>query len=114
MLFLDEPTSGLSSQDALNVMRLLRKLADEGKTILLTVHQPSLEAYRHLDNLILVGKDPGSKDPGRLVYYGPAYPQAVQFFNPQQANGPASGELSPDDVLRGLAREPTAGVAPTL
>jgi len=109
VLFLDEPTSGLSSEDALMVMRLLRRLADEGKTIVLTIHQPSLEAYRLLDNLILVGKDTGSPDPGRLVYYGPAYPEAVEFFNPDGVPDLAPGaQPSPDEVLRGLARHKTA------
>ena len=56
VLFLDEPTSGLSSEDALMVMKLLRQLADTGKTILLTIHQPSLEAYCLMDNLVMVGK----------------------------------------------------------
>jgi len=104
VLFLDEPTSGLSSEDALTVMRLLRKLADGGKTILLTIHQPSLDAYRLLDNLVVVAKDPGTADAGRLVYYGPAYPQAVEFFNPQEK---AAAKLVPDEVLRGLAKEKT-------
>ncbi len=109
VLFLDEPTSGLSSEDALNVMRLLRRLADEGKTIVLTIHQPSLQAYRLLDNLILVAKDQGSRDPGRLVYYGPAYPQAVDFFNPGGVAELKPGvEPSPDEVLRGFSRKKTA------
>jgi energy-coupling factor transporter ATP-binding protein EcfA2 len=104
VLFLDEPTSGLSSEDALLVMRLLRKLADSGKTILLTVHQPSLEAYRLMDNLILVGKDKGSEEPGRLVYYGPAHPAAAHFFNPnEQAPNPI-----PDEIFKGLSKRPTA------
>lgn len=109
VLFLDEPTSGLSSEDALMVMKLLRKLADAGKTIVLTVHQPSLEAYRLLDNLILVSKDAGSTQPGQLVYYGPAYPQAVDFFNPQGVAGlRPEAEPSPDEVLRGLSKEKTS------
>jgi len=104
VLFLDEPTSGLSSEDALLVMRLLRRLADAGKTILLTVHQPSLEAYRLMDNLILVAKDKGSSDPGRLVYYGPAHPAASHFFNPDDTNP----NPIPDEIFKGLSRRPTA------
>jgi ABC-type multidrug transport system ATPase subunit/ABC-type multidrug transport system permease subunit len=108
VLFLDEPTSGLSSEDALMVMKVLRKLADEGKTIILTIHQPSLEAYRLLDNLILVGKDKGSPDPGRLAYYGPAYPQAVDFFNPDGVPDlPHGVDPSPDEVLRGFSKKET-------
>src|SRR5205085_9777527 len=76
VLFLDEPTSGLSSEDALMVLKVLRELADAGKTILITIHQPSLEVFRLLDNLVLVSRDAGSQDPGRLIYYGRAYPDA--------------------------------------
>lgn len=107
ILFLDEPTSGLSSEDALIVMNLLRELARSGKTILLTIHQPSLDAYRQMDDLIIIAKDPGSKDPGRLGWYGPAYPDAIEFFNPNGIPGLKPGaEPSPDEVLRGLGREP--------
>ena len=103
VLFLDEPTSGLSSEDALMVMKLLRGLADSGKAILLTIHQPSLEAFRLMDNLVLVGKDQNSSEPGRLVYYGPAYPDSVKFFNPDGVPGERPGvDPSPDEVLRGL------------
>ncbi|MDY0170096.1 MAG: FHA domain-containing protein [Thermoguttaceae bacterium] len=105
VLFLDEPTSGLSSEDALTVLRLLRKLADEGKTILLTVHQPSLEAYQMLDNLIVVARDTGAARPGRLVYYGPAYPQAIEFFHPPTAGPHQAATLVPEGVLRGLASD---------
>ncbi|MCA8999584.1 MAG: ABC transporter permease, partial [Planctomycetaceae bacterium] len=106
---LDEPTSGLSSEDALMVMKVLRKLADSGKAILLTIHQPSLEAYRLMDNLVLVGKDSGSPEPGRLAYYGPAYPDAVHFFNPDGIDHLRPGaDPSPDEVLRGYAERPTA------
>ena len=105
VLFLDEPTSGLSSEDALLVMRLLRRLADAGKTILLTLHQPSLEAYRLMDNLVLVSKDKGSSDPGQLVYYGPAHPNAAHFFNPKAASKP---DPLPDDIFKGLSQRPSA------
>ena len=98
LLFLDEPTSGLSSEDTLNVMRLLRKLADSGRTIILTLHQPSLEAYRLMDNLVLMCE-------GALVYYGPAYPEAITFMN-SEGGTPSQALLDdPGNVLRPLARE---------
>ncbi|HEX4147427.1 MAG TPA: FHA domain-containing protein, partial [Pirellulales bacterium] len=109
VLFLDEPTSGLSSEDTLMVMKLLRQLADGGKTIILTIHQPSLEAFRLLDNLLVVAKDARSPEPGQLAYYGPAYPQAIDFFNPDGVPGLKPGaEPAPDEVLRGLARDRAA------
>lgn len=98
LLFIDEPTSGLSSEDALSVMRLLRQLADNGKTVVLTIHQPSLDAYRLMDNLIVIGKDGSPPTPGQLAYYGPAYPDAIRFFEPESVSA-----ASPDAVLRGLA-----------
>jgi ABC-type multidrug transport system ATPase subunit len=105
VLFLDEPTSGLSSEDTLMVMRLLRKLADSGKTILLTIHQPGPDAFRLLDNLAVVARDPGTTDPGRLVYYGPADPESMEFFNP---GTPPRADRSPDEVLRGLGKDRVA------
>src|SRR6185369_7083206 len=99
----------LSSEDTLMVMRLLRALADSGKTILLTIHQPSLEAFRLMDNVVIVAKDRGSSEPGRLAYYGPAYPDSVAFFNPGGVAGLRPGaEPSPDEVLRGLGKAPAA------
>jgi hypothetical protein len=75
---------------------------------LLTIHQPSLEAFSKLDNVVVVAKDAGSTDAGRLAFFGPAYPDSVQFFNPPNgnANSPAT-PLVPDMLLRGLATQPT-------
>ncbi len=105
LLFLDEPTSGLSSEDTLIVMQVLRRLVDSGKTILLTIHQPSLEAFKLLDNVVVIAKDSELTATGRLAFYGPAYPDAVQFFNPQLKT--ADAPLAPDALLRGLATQPT-------
>ncbi len=112
VLFLDEPTSGLSSEDALSLMRLLRQLADGGTTILLTIHQPSLEVYRLMDQLALLGKEKGSPDPARLVYFGPAFPDALLFFQPEVS--PRLGQVSkeapitPEIVFEGLKRRKVA------
>jgi ABC-type multidrug transport system ATPase subunit/pSer/pThr/pTyr-binding forkhead associated (FHA) protein len=109
LLFLDEPTSGLSSEDALALMRLLRSLADAGKTVVLTIHQPSVDVFKLMDNLIVVGKDAGGAAVGKVVYYGPAYPDAITFFEPRASR--QKGEEQPqsaDGVLRGLATRPAS------
>lgn len=60
-----EPTSGLDSATALTVVRLLRSLADEGRTIITTLHQPSSQMLALFDNIMLLSA-------GRVVYSGPA------------------------------------------
>ncbi len=105
LLFLDEPTSGLASEDALNVMKLLRRLADEGRTILLTIHQPSLEAYRTMDNVVYLAD-------GHLVYYGPAWPDSITFFNPDAEPGTPDGDRvlsDPGSAMRPLAADRRKG-----
>ena len=107
ILFLDEPTSGLSSEDAFLVMSLLRELADSGKTILLTIHQPSQKVYRKLDNLILVAKDAGSTEPGKVAYYGPAAPDAFDFFRHEHgAEERKKEDDAPELILSRLAQRP--------
>ncbi|MBU0602949.1 MAG: FHA domain-containing protein [Gammaproteobacteria bacterium] len=105
LLFLDEPTSGLASEDTLNVMRLLRNLADQGRSILLTIHQPSLEAYRCMDNIVYLAD-------GQLVYYGPAWPASITWFNPGVDPGaPDYDKLvsEPANALKPLAEDARRG-----
>ncbi|KAG1940405.1 broad substrate specificity ATP-binding cassette transporter ABCG2 [Pimephales promelas] len=65
VLFLDEPTTGLDASTANSVLMLLKKMALNGRTIILSIHQPRYSIYRLFDSLtLLVG--------GRLVYHGPA------------------------------------------
>ncbi|KAK0630537.1 ABC drug exporter AbcA [Bombardia bombarda] len=81
LLFLDEPTSGLDSQTAWSICTLLRKLADNGQTILCTIHQPSSQLFLMFDRLLLLGKG------GRTLYFGDIGDNAstmVQYF---ESNG---------------------------
>jgi ABC-type multidrug transport system ATPase subunit len=54
LILLDEPTSGLDSFKALQIVQLLNKQARKGKTVISTIHQPSSEAFRSFDRLILM------------------------------------------------------------
>ncbi len=56
VLFLDEPTSGLDSFTAYSVMRLLKTLAETGRTVICTLHQPSSEVYHLFDDLTLLAE----------------------------------------------------------
>jgi ABC-type multidrug transport system ATPase subunit len=109
VIFLDEPTSGLSSYDAENVVQVLKKLSQNGTTIVTTIHQPSLSILKKFDNLIMISRDRGGT--GALAYFGPAYPDAIEFFDPaaaQESRQPAAKELKPEMLLSGLAKKTTA------
>ncbi len=64
LIFLDEPTSGLDGQAAFNIVRFLRKLANVGQAVLVTIHQPSAQLFQQFDTLLLLQKG------GKTVYFG--------------------------------------------
>lgn len=64
IIVLDEPTSGLDSYSAQNLMEVLKKIADAGATVIVTIHQPPPPVVRKIDNLFLLLA-------GRLMYTGP-------------------------------------------
>jgi ATP-binding cassette subfamily G (WHITE) protein 2 (SNQ2) len=64
LIFLDEPTSGLDGQAAFNTVRFLRKLAEVGQAVLVTIHQPSAQLFAQFDTLLLLSRG------GRTVYFG--------------------------------------------
>ncbi len=71
-ILLDEPTSGLDSFKALQIVKLLRSLARQGKTVISTIHQPSSEAFNMFDRLLLMAD-------GHCVYQGEAGRSAEYF-----------------------------------
>jgi ABC-type multidrug transport system ATPase subunit/ABC-type multidrug transport system permease subunit len=107
VLFLDEPTSGLSSYDAESVVDLLKNLSKTGKTIITTIHQPSLKVYKQFDDLIMISRDKGS--PGAMVFFGPAFPDSIQFFNaaaPGAHSATTPQELNPEMLFTGMNTAP--------
>ncbi|KAL6865191.1 hypothetical protein ACP4OV_016342 [Aristida adscensionis] len=63
VLFLDEPTSGLDSASAFMVVQVLRRVAQSGSVVTMTIHQPSARILGILDRLLLLSR-------GRTVYSG--------------------------------------------
>ncbi|KAF1781398.1 P-loop containing nucleoside triphosphate hydrolase [Phytophthora cactorum] len=63
ILILDEPTSGLDSSSAHSVVQLMKDLADHGRIVVLSIHQPSARSFLLLDKIMLLGK-------GKLLYSG--------------------------------------------
>lgn len=54
VLLLDEPTSGLDAFTAASIIDVLRGLAEEGRTLILTIHQSRSDLFRHFGNVLLL------------------------------------------------------------
>jgi ABC transport system ATP-binding/permease protein len=71
LFFLDEPTSGLDPGLDKKMMQLLRKLADQGRTVILVTHATA--NIRLCDRVVFLGQG------GRLCYFGTA-DDCFRFF----------------------------------
>ncbi|MCL7037884.1 hypothetical protein MKW94_014202 [Papaver nudicaule] len=65
IIFMDEPTSGLDARAAAIVMRAVRNTVDTGRTVVCTIHQPSIDIFEAFDELFLM------KRGGEEIYVGP-------------------------------------------
>ncbi|XP_073296856.1 pleiotropic drug resistance protein 1-like [Primulina huaijiensis] len=65
IIFMDEPTSGLDARAAAIVMRTVRNTVDTGRTVVCTIHQPSIDIFEAFDELFLM------KRGGQELYVGP-------------------------------------------
>jgi ABC-type multidrug transport system ATPase subunit/pSer/pThr/pTyr-binding forkhead associated (FHA) protein len=95
IIFLDEPTSGLDPGLDKRMMLLLRLLADQGRTVVLTTH-----AIAHVDvcdTLVLVG--PG----GNVIYAGPP-DAALDWFGVQTLGDVFSLVETPDAAAAAARR----------
>ncbi len=85
ILLIDEPTSGLSSNDAENIMDLMREIADHGSVVIVVIHQPSSEIFKLFDTLTIFDKG------GYNIYNGQPL-EAILYF--KKAAGYADSENS--------------------
>jgi len=97
LMFCDEPTSGLDSYTAQNIIEVIRNLASKGKTVILTVHQPSSEVFALFDRILLLSE-------GRTAFLGNT-DKALEFFRTQGLECPSN--FNPADFfIHNLAIRP--------
>jgi ABC-type multidrug transport system ATPase subunit len=72
IIFLDECTTGLDSASSMQCINLLRKLADNGHTVICTIHQPSSRMLELFDNLYAIER-------GQCIYQG-SFKSLVPFM----------------------------------
>lgn len=97
LVFLDEPTSGLDSTAAVALVQTLRNLADQGKTVIAVIHQPSQHIFSKFDDLLLISE-------GKQMYFGEL--KNVRTYM-QQMGYPALDEIgTAEHVLDCIARQP--------
>ncbi|WVZ53916.1 hypothetical protein U9M48_004802 [Paspalum notatum var. saurae] len=93
LLILDEPTSGLDSTAAARLVATLAALARRGRTVVMSVHQPSSRVFRMFDSVLLLAD-------GSCLYFGPGR-DAMDYF---AAAGFAPGfHVNPADFMLDLA-----------
>lgn len=93
LLILDEPTSGLDSTAAFRLVATLQGLAQKGKTVVMSVHQPSSRVYQAFDSVLLLSE-------GRCLYFGKGS-EAMSYF--ESAGFRPSFAMNPADFLLDLA-----------
>nr|AGT28053.1 pleiotropic drug resistance transporter 1 [Panax ginseng] len=74
IIFMDEPTSGLDARAAAIVMRTVRNTVDTGRTVVCTIHQPSIDIFEAFDELFLM------KRGGLELYAGPVGRQSCELI----------------------------------
>lgn len=76
VIFLDEPTSGLDAFSTISVVDVLLRLAQEGRTIVMTLHQCRSDLFANFGKVLLLARG------GSSVYAGPGN-EMLDYFAAQ-------------------------------
>ncbi|KAK3037904.1 hypothetical protein RJ639_031795 [Escallonia herrerae] len=93
LLFLDEPTSGLDSTTAQRIVSTLWELANGGRTVVMTIHQPSSRLFYMFHKVLLLSE-------GNPFYFGKGS-EAMNYFS--SIGYAPSVAMNPSDFLLDLA-----------
>ncbi|KAF7536984.1 hypothetical protein G7054_g4106 [Neopestalotiopsis clavispora] len=109
VLFLDEPTTGLDATSAHQLVKTLKALAQKGRTIITTIHQPRSEIWGLFDNLIILSRgSPVFSGPrnecepwfSNLGYQIPPFVNAAEYYIDQAAIDNRTPELEEESAAR--------------
>jgi len=73
-------------------MRMLRRLADEGRTVVLTIHQPSYSTFVLMDHILVL------EEGGFVAYFGPTAIDSFDYYG--------VGDREPEALLERMDRKP--------
>ncbi|KAK0468631.1 P-loop containing nucleoside triphosphate hydrolase protein [Armillaria novae-zelandiae] len=93
VLFLDEPTTGLDATSAYHLVKTLKSLAQKGRTVIMTLHQPRSEAFLLLDRVMILSQ-------GHALYAGVSS-GAIPWFD--RFTYPLELHVNPADYLIDVA-----------
>ncbi|EGC42301.1 ABC transporter [Histoplasma capsulatum var. duboisii H88] len=72
VLFCDEPTTGLDATSALQIIRTLKGLTQDGRTVIISIHAPRSEIWGLFDRVLLLSR-------GSVLYSGAADAAILHF-----------------------------------
>jgi ABC-type multidrug transport system ATPase subunit len=102
LFFLDEPTSGLDPGTETALMHLMRRLADQGRTIILITHATK--------NVMLADKVVFLARGGYLAWFGPP-DEALQYFDQFRSERDRRSQSMEFDAIYAILDDPSQGSA---
>jgi len=103
LLFLDEPTSGLDPGTETALMQLMRRLADQGRTIILITH--ATKNVMLADKVIFLARG------GYLAWFGPPDEALAYFDQYRSERDRRAGKIEFDEIYA-ILDDPSKGKAP--